>query len=277
MSRPCSLIFAAMLSVLPSVAVAQDELPRTEAFADGEITFSRVEDDEIAVQFKGQELYRNAYVSFNRIANIEGQDVAILSGGDGGNACGPNALILSLPGDSPDPKLEVIGDCGSPEPAVTMNEIYFVPFVRPGASLPVQSWTPSAGLVAVGMLHFEPKAGTNWGNFDAAAIKGPWDMFDNADVYAAGQALLGDRFNEVTQGLAVAGPPLLVENNFLAGAGCAPHACGSTNGFFGMDIGKRQVFAAYRNDGKPDEYWPADFKAWPMQMQKAYEDTKIAP
>ena len=163
------------------------------------------------------------------------------------------------------------------EPAVTMNEIYFVPFVRPGASLPVQSWTPSAGLVVVGLLHFEPKAGTNWENFDAAAVKGPWDMFDNADVYAAGKALLGARFSEVTQGLAVAGPPSLVDNNFLAGAGCAPHACGSTNGFFGVDIANRQVFAAYRTDGKPYEFWPADFKAWPMPIQKAFEDTKIAP
>lgn len=277
MSKIRVSLVAALLAGLAGPALAQDELPEAQLFGDGELTFDRGEDNEIVLRYRGEELYRNQHVWFNRIANIEGQDVAILSGGDGGNACGPNALILSLPADSVEAKLDVIGECGSPEPAVTENEIYFVPYVRPGASLPVQSWTPSAGLVSVGMLHFEPKAGTSWANFDPAKVQGPWDMFDNADVYAAGKALLGERFSEVTQGLAVAGPPGLIDGNFLAGAGCAPHACGSTNAFFGVDIAAKAVFAAYRNEGKPDEFWPADFKAWPAQMQKAYEDSKIAP
>ena len=270
------LLFALFLTAAMP-AIAQEDLPAPVKFGDAEITFARGEDEEITVSHNGVELYRNFYVAFSQVANIEGQDVAILSGGDGGNACGPNALIVTLPEDSPDAKLEVIGECGSPEPAVTSNEIHFVPFVRPGASLPLMSWTPSRGLVTAGLLSFEPQEGSNWVNLDVETVKGPWDIFDNADVYAAGKALLGERFADVMQGLAVAGRPTYTDDNFLSGAGCAPHSCGSVNGFFGIDIANRQVFAALRTIGEKDEFWPQDFNSWPAQLQKAFEDSKIAP
>lgn len=270
-------LFSALLLTAAMPALAQEDIPGPVKFGDSEITFARGEDEEITVTYKGQELYRNYYVTFGQIVSIEGQDVALLSGGDGGNACGPNALIMTLPADSPDAKLDVIGDCGSPAPAVTDSEIHFVPYVRPGEEEPLMTWTPSAGLKSSGMLRFEPQEGSNWVNIDVEAIKGPWDMFDNADVYAAAKSLLGDRLSELSLSLAVAGPPAYAEDNFLSGAGCAPHSCGSTNGFFGIDIAERKAYAALRTIGEKDEFWPADFKSWPAPLQKAYEDSKIAP
>ncbi len=126
------LLFFALLLTAASPALAQEDIPAPVKFGEAEITFARGEDEEITVSYNGVELYRNFYVSFDRIVTLAGEEVALLSGGDGGNACGPNSLIVTLPVDSPDAKLEVIGACGSPAPAVTIDEIYYVPYLEAG-------------------------------------------------------------------------------------------------------------------------------------------------
>lgn len=269
------LLFFALLLTAASPALAQEDIPAPVKFGEAEITFARGEDEEITVSYNGVELYRNFYVSFDRIVTLAGEEVALLSGGDGGNACGPNSLIVTLPVDSPDAKLEVIGACGSPAPAVTIDEIYYVPFLKPGAIEILKSWSPSTGLVDVGKLVFTPKTGTSWANLDPKTVSGPWDLFDNADIYAAGQALLGDKFDEVIAGLSVSGNPRFIDGKFIAVSGCAPHACGGQNGFFGIDLEKKQVYAGSRIFEKGESFWPADLKTWPAQLQKAYADTKI--
>lgn len=262
-----------LIAVLP--ALAQEDIPAPVKFGDSEIIFARGEDEEVTVSYKGTELYRNYYVSFDRIVKLAGEDVALLSGGDGGNACGANSLIVTLPADAVDAKLEVIGDCGAPEPAVTLNEIYYVPYLMPGAVETLRSWSPSTGLIDVGKVAFAPKQGTNWSNFDAKAVDGPWGLFDNADVYAAGQALLKDKFAEVIIGLSVSGNPEIINGKFVAASGCAPHACGGQNGFFGIDLEKHQVYGASRIADTSETFWPSDLKTWPEPLQKAYAETKV--
>jgi hypothetical protein len=263
-----------MNSALP--ALAQEDLPAPQKFGDGEITFERGEDDEISVLFKGKEIYRNYYVSFDRMVNIGNEDVALLFGGDGGNACGPASLILTLPTDSPDGKLEIVGeDCGAPEPAVTSNEIYYVPYLKPGAVETLQSWSPSTGLIDAGKLSFEPKPDTTWATLDPKAIDGPWALFDNAEIYKDAGALVGGRFEEFITGLSVAGPPELVDGNFLWASGCTPHACGAQDGFVGIDIKARKIYAAIRGSEAGETLWPADLKSWPPQLQKAFADSKV--
>ena len=268
-------LFAVLFMIAAMPAIAQEDIPAPVKFGDYEITFARGEDEEIAVSYNGQEIYRNYFVAFEQIAKVEDKDVAILSGGDGGNACSPATLLLTVPDNSPDAKIEIVGeDCGAPQPAVNANEILFVPYLVPGAKELVQSWAPSTGLVTVGELSFVPKAGSTWANFDVTTLDTPYALLANADIYAATQALTGDKFDELVLLLSVSGTPELVDGKYVSAFGCQPHACGVANGFLGLDLEKKAVFASTRYSDQQETLWPADLNTWPEPLQKAYEASK---
>lgn len=273
MIRPLILLFWLCLSPF---AFAQEELPGPIKFGGSEFTFTRGEDDEVALSYNGIELYRNFYVGFHQAAKVDGIDVALFFGSNGGNACGPSQLIVTLPENAPDPKLEIIGeDCGAPDPAVSRDRIAFVPwFAAPGRPEPLMIWTPAGGLIHMGEIHFVPQEGTNWSNFDLAKIADAMALFDNKDVFDAAASLLGGKLGDVVHGLSVSSGPQVIDGKFVAVFGCQPHACGAANAFFGIDLEKRQVFAANRISDAAEEFWPAEFKSWPLPLQTVYEASK---
>jgi hypothetical protein len=269
--------FVALSVCLATSALAQeDELPTPVKFGDGEFTFTRVEDNETALSYNGKELYRNFYVGFQQLAKVEDTDVALFFGSDGGNACGPAQLIITLPESSPDPKVEIVGeDCGAPDPAVSRYRVAFVPFyAAPGRPEPLIVWTPAGGLVRMGEIRFLPQENTNWGNFDPSKASDTMALFDNENVYDAASALLGEKLGEVVFGLSVSSAPEIIGGKYVAASGCQPHACGGANAFFGIDLEKRQVYAASRISDQPEQFWPADFAAWPEALRQAYEKSK---
>lgn len=261
---------------LAAPAAAQEELPAPVKFGGGEFSFTRGEDDEVALLYDGKEIYRNYFVAFNQFAKVEDTDVALFYGSGGGNQCAPAQLIVTLPQNSPDTKLEIIGEeCGAPEPAVSRYRIAFVPFsAAPGRPEPLMIWTPAGGLIRVGEIRFLPQDNTSWANFDPSKAADPSALLDNKDVYDAASALLGDKLGEVVFGLNVSGAPEIIGGRYVAGYGCQPHTCGGANAFFGIDLEKRQVYAANRISGQPEEFWPADLAAWPLELRQAYERSK---
>jgi hypothetical protein len=267
--------FFSMALAAPALAEAL-ELPAPIKFGNGEFTFARGEDDEVALSYNGAEIYRNFFVIFNQTAKVDGVDVATFSGGDGGNACGPAQILVTLPESSPDPKVEIIGEeCGAPDPALSPYRIAFVPFyAAPGRPEPLLIWTPLGGVIRMGEIRFLPQDNTSWANFDPSKAADPFALFDNKDVYDAAAALLGDRLGEVVFGLNVSGAPEIIGGKYVAGYGCQPHSCGGANAFFGIDLEKRQVFAANRISDQPEQFWPADFAAWPEALRIAYEKSK---
>ena len=269
------LIVVLMVSIFASCALAQEEVPASIKLGDSEITFARGEDDEITVTYAGKEIYRNYYVSADQTVMVEGQQVALISGGDGGNACGPATLIVTVPDGAIDAKVEIVGeDCGSPTPAVNANEILFVPYLVPGAKALVQSWAPSTSLVTVGEISYVPKAGSTWANFDIKNADTPHAVLANAEIYTATTTLLGHKFDELVLLLSVSGTPQLIDGKYVSAFGCQPHACGDANGFLGLDLEARAVYAATRYSDQPETFWPSDFKTWPQALQKAYEASK---
>jgi hypothetical protein len=170
--------------ILSAASFAQEGLPAPVKFGDGEFTFARGEDDEVALLYDGKEIYRNFFVDFNQIAKVEDTDVALFSGSGGGNQCAPAQLIVTLPSDRPDPKLEIIGEeCGAPDPAVSRYRIAFVPFyAAPGRPEPLLIWTPLGGVIRMGEIRFLPQDNTSWANFDPSKAADPSALFDNEDV-----------------------------------------------------------------------------------------------
>ncbi len=276
-SGPIRMIPVLAACVLSFAAVAQEDIPEPVPFGDGEISFARGEDDEIAVTFNGQEIYRNYSVRFDRLVKVSETNVALVLGGPGGNACGPATLIITQPEGSVDAKVDIVGEeCGAPSAAVSPDEILFVPYLVPGAKKKLQKWTPETGLTVAGEISYAPREGSSWENLVVSIADHPYALLENADVYLAAQSLTGDKFDELVLLLGVAGPPEIIEQRYVAAPGCQAHACGAANGFLGLDLEKSQVFAAMKYSDENSTTWPADIASWPEPLKKAWE-ASIAP
>lgn len=272
MFRSFLTIFAVFFTIVH--AYSQD-IPQPVPFAGGEFTFAMGEDEEIAMSYAGQEVHRAPMIRFDRIVTVAGVEAALFHAGDGGNGCGPQMLIFTLPADAVDPVIDIAGaECGAPEPAVTGDALVFLPQVSPGGGAMAERWTPGEGIRAAGYVSFAPQPGTGWETFEAAKAKNPNNLFDNAEIYAALEELTGDNFVELADKLATASSPNVIDGKFLAAPGCQPSACATDKGFVGLDLEKRAVFAAMRDQGGAQKLWPADIKAWPEPLAKAWEAAK---
>jgi hypothetical protein len=231
-------------------------------FAGGELTITQQEEyGEKVLSFDGRELARNYQVNFDRIVNIGGTDVAMVDVGDGGNACGPAKVLVWKP-QGGDLLAQTVGeDCGAPQASVSDDRIVFLPYVLPGATALVQTWSPDTGLTTAGELSFAPEPGTGWKDFDPSQLTSMIGALSNAAVYRASRKLLGDRMEEVVTGLSVSGAPETTEPGLVYGNGCTPHACGLADSFMAVDTRSKAVYFAHQGE-KGIDAWPAP-KRWP--------------
>ena len=247
----------AVLAALP--ASAQQDEPQRIAFAGGELTITETPDYEKVLAFDGRELAREYQVFFNRIAEVGDTEVAFFSVGPGGNACSPAALMVWRQQDGEVTTATFDEDCATPAPAVTDYEVFFVPYLLPGQTAEVKAWSPDQGFRMHGTLAFAPEPDTDWSSLDAAGSY-PLDLFRNAAVHAAAQALLGDAFGEVATGLGTAGMLDTTPGGLVWGRGCVPHACGVSDTLVVVDTQARSLFFAQQ--GEPVRFWP-ERAAWP--------------
>jgi hypothetical protein len=261
--------FASIAGVLLAMpAVAQDEEPQDIPFEGGTLTITQNEDFEKILTFDGKELARNYQLFYNRTVVVAGKNVALFDIGDGGNMCGTNAVIVWKP-DQGEVEATIAGeDCGSPPAAVTDDSIYFVPYLLPGASKPVEVWTPADGMELAGNMSFAPKPGTGWADLDPAKVNNMIDTFSNADVYAAAQAMLGDEITQVANGLIVGGDAQVLPTGAFWSSGCVPHACGSYDAFMAIDAKGKKLYFAQQQDSGETKTWPA-LGEWPKDVAEA--------
>lgn len=252
-----AVLAAVVLAALP--ASAQQGEPQRIAFAGGELTITETPDYEKVLAFDGRELAREYQVFFNRIAEVGDTEVAFFSVGPGGNACAPAALMVWRQQDGEVATATFDEDCATPAPAVTDDEVFFVPYLLPGQSAEVKAWSPDRGFRMHGTLAFAPEPDTDWASLDAADAY-PLDLFRNAAVHAAAQALLGDAFGEVATGLGTAGMLDTTPGGLVWGRGCVPHACGISDTLVVVDTKARSIFFAQQ--GEPVRFWP-ERAAWP--------------
>lgn len=263
-----SLIALTALGLGAAQAFAQDEQPTAIPFEGGTITITENADMEKVVAFDGKELARNYVAFFDRFVDLQNTKVALLAVGDGGNQCGAATVIVWKANAGI--QSQVVGeDCGAPPAAATESSLYFVPYLVPGASAPVETWSPQAGLRVAGMLHFEPQPGTTWETLDAAKLENMVDAFDNAALYAEAQKLLGDGLTGFATGLLTGGTEML-SDGIVWGSGCVPHACGSQDAFMAVDQGGRKLYFAQQADGDAPNAWPA-LDGWPAAVRDAMQ------
>ncbi len=258
-------VIAAALGGTP--ALAQTAEPEKHPFEGGTITITETDTGEKEIAFDGRLLASNYYVSYDQETEVGGSKVALISVGDGGNACSPGTLIVWKNGEEVDS--DYIGeDCGAPSPAVTPDRIYFVPYLLPGSSGDVVTWSPTDRIGLAGLLTFKPQADTGWSDLDLSGVEHILDTFRNEAVYSAAEKLLGGDLETVVTGLVVGGAPETLKSGVLWSEGCVPHACGGSDSFMAIDPKAKTLYFAQQTDGKTPNSWPPAAK-WPKDILDA--------
>lgn len=245
-------------------AMAQDPAPEPPlTFEGGQLTVAQPQEyGEKILSYDGKEIARDYFVMLDKVVEVAGRKVAIYDVGPGGNACGPAAVLIWKPeGESGIESVTVGEDCGAPPAAVSDDRIVFLPYVLPGATAPVQTWSPDMGLVTAGELRFAPEPGTGWNDFSPAKLDSMIDALRNESVYEASRDLLGMHMEDVVTGLSVSSGPETTTQGLVFGNGCTPHACGLADSFMAVDTRNKAVYFAHQGD-KGIDTWPA-MKRWP--------------
>ncbi|MDQ6434077.1 hypothetical protein RB623_08455 [Mesorhizobium sp. LHD-90] len=264
------LLALALLGASSVLALAQDFEPVSVPFEGGTITITENDELEKIVAFDGKELARNYVAFFDRTVDLGDTKVALLSVGDGGNQCGAATLIVWKPKDA-DIRSQMVGeDCGSPPAAVTESSIYFVPYLVPGASAPVETWSPETGLKVSGLLQFSPQPGTTWDEIDASKFDNLVEAFGNEALYADAKKLLGDDLTGFATGLLTGGGTEQLPGGLFYASGCVPHACGLQDSFMAVDKKGRKLYFAQQADSGEPRTWPA-LAEWPGEVAKAMQ------
>jgi hypothetical protein len=264
---------AAMVAVTAAgIAAAQDAAaPQSFAFEGGTLTIAESDEGDKVLAFDGKELARNFVLYYDKNVEVGGKQIALFDGGDGGNQCGTNTIIVWKPDNGAVQSAIAGDDCGSPAAAITEQSIYFVPFLLPGASKPAQIWTPTDGLKVAGTLAFTPQPGTDWKDLDPAKLYNVVDAFDNEAVYALGKQMLGDGITDFAMGLLVGGGTEKTPSGVFYASGCVPHACGGADAFMGIDPHARKLYFAQQGDQEPRvTTWPA-LTDWPADLKEAMQ------
>lgn len=268
-------VAALPLVVLAGVAFGQDKQAPIP-FEGGQFMIEQPEENgEKFLSFDGKELAHNYFVNFDRIATVDGVEVALFQVGDGGNACGPAAVMAWKPEGEAIRSISVGEDeCGAPPMAVSTYAIYFVPWLLPGASAPVRQWSPAQGMSISGNLTYMPDPGTGWKDA-GQSYDYVLDAFRNEAIYKAAQDLLGDHLTEMATSLLVGSGTEKTPSGILYGRGCVPHNCGGNDGFMAIDATHEKLYFA-RQDDPENEAWPA-LDTWPAELRPALDAAFAGP
>ncbi len=268
--------FAALgiVGLLAGPVLAQDIAPPENIpFDGGTFTITQNEDYEKVLTYDGREIARNYAVFFDKETKVGETSVALFSVGDGGNQCGTSTVIVWKK-DGALRDVVVGEDCGAPPASIGDSRIYFVPFLLPGETAALQYWSPDEGVRTAGDLSFTPQPDTGWDDFDPEATGYMVEAFDNAAIYDAAKALLGNDLTDVVTGLLTGGDAELQDDGTVTGYGCVPHACGVSDSFMAIDPKAKKLYFAQQGDPQI-RTWP-DSAAWPASLKTAM-DAAIGP
>lgn len=255
------------LTLTASCLHAQEEGSYPIPFGDGHFTIVENADMEKLLSFDGQELTSGYYLSYSQTVNVGGTDVALFEVGPGGNACGSQTFLVWKSDGEALRSVAAGDDCGSPSPSISDSSIYFVPYLLPGTTAPVQVWTPEDGLKIAGTLAFAPQPGSDWANLDITGLSHVVEAFSNEAILSEATALLGDRLTEVVTGLSVSDGFHILESGIVYGYGCVPHACSLSDSFLAIDQSGRKLYLAQQDGKGGQDTWP-DLAGWPADVRE---------
>jgi len=254
-------VLGTALLALPQAGA--ETIDQTMDFAGNTLEVVQTDDFDRVLKVNGNEVLRDFQIYMERTIPLGGREVLLVSAGPGGNACGSYPVVLIPANDGTLTVATPIGtECGQfGEMAATPTELIFFGHTRPGVSASIDRWSPTTGLEHIGRIEFEPHPNTGWSTFRPDGLSHPIYLFTNEDIFQAFETLAGPDLGALSTSLLVAAEPQLLDNRFLIGKGCTPHACGTADGFIAVDLEKQSVYAATdatesRSIWPPVDQWP---------------------
>ena len=263
---------SALLLAASLQAAAAEQVQQSVKLGGKSLELVATSNSRTQAKVEGEILAEDAFVEIESSFNENGpsgkpQGAAVLLVSDGGNGCPGNYVVIAVDDQGKATATEPFGTCSDMAEASVAKDVITVRFPPIGGrDGTIYHWSFAKGLEAPVAEAFQPKPGTGWSNADALIGKYPWEALDNAEVYAAFQALLGPDFKTFTDYFGKGDPMGATAEGVIVGNCFDDSAEDSTNLLIGIDPTNRKVYAALQDGGEAPRFYPAQDQ-WPASLQ----------
>jgi hypothetical protein len=224
-------------------------------------------DQRMQLKLNGEVLEEDAFIEVETSFDDGKTGAAVLLVSDGGNGCPGNYVVVSVDDQGKAAVTEPFGTCSDTAETSAKDGVFTVRFPPVGGrDGTVYHWSFAKGLEPPVAEPFQPKPGTAWADADDLIGKYPWEALDNADVYAAFQALLGADFRTFTDYFGKGDAMDATAEGIIVGDCFDDSAEDSTNLLIGIDPANKRVFAAMQDGSEAPRFYPAKDQ-WPASLQ----------
>jgi hypothetical protein len=210
----------------------------------------------------------NAFIEVETSFSDGNTGAVVLMVSDGGNGCPGNYVVVAVDAQGKATATDPFGTCSDEAETSAKDGVLTVRFAPiAGQDGTVYRWSFATGLEPAVAEPFQPKPGTSWADAANLAGKHPWEALDNADVYAAFQALLGDDFKTFTDYFDEGDVMTTTADGIVVGETFDNSTEESTAMLLGVDPKNRKVYAVMQDGDEPPRFYPAK-EQWPASLQE---------
>jgi hypothetical protein len=276
MSVRASLFFLVLAGIAATAVdrARADQTPQTVEIGSKKLELVTTGDSRTQAKIDGNVVEEDAFIQVETSFSDGDTGAAVLLVSDGGNGCPGNYVVVSVDAKGKVTATDPFGTCSDTAQTSVANDTITVRFVPTGGQDgTIYRWSFQKGLEEPIAEPFKPKAGTSWETANELIGKYPWEALDNADVYAAYQALLGADFHTFTDYFGKGDQMGATEDGIIVGECFDDSAEDSTELLIGIDPKTHKVYAAMQDGNEeprlypPQDQWPAGLQAklkqWP--------------
>lgn len=270
------LALAVILLTLSSTAGADQAQPSIK-LGGRMLQLASTQDSRMEAKVDDQVVAEGAYLeveaSFNQDSASGGpRGAAVMLASDGGNGCPGNYVVVSVDKDGTAAATDPFGTCSDTAETSAADGVITVRFPPvAGHDGTVYRWSFAAGLEPPVTEAFQPKPGTGWADAPELVGRYPWEALDNADVYAAFQALLGDDFKTFTDYFGKADQMTATSDGIIVGDCFDDSGEESSDLLIGIDPANHKVYAVMQDGNEAPRFYPPKDQ-WPASLQAKLQD-----
>jgi hypothetical protein len=271
---PLFFLLVAGITATAADHARAEQIQQTVEIGNKKLDLVTTGDSRTQAKIDGNVVEEDAFIQVETAFSDGDTGAAVLLVSDGGNGCPGNYVVVSVDAKGKVAATDPFGTCSDTAETSVANGTVTVRFVPTGGQDgTIYHWSFQKGLEEPIAEPFKPKTGTSWETASELIGKYPWEALDNADVYAAYQALLGADFRTFTDYFGKGDQMGATEDGIIVGECFDDSAEDSTELLIGIDPKTHKVYAAMQDGNEaprlypPQDQWPAGLQAklkqWP--------------
>jgi hypothetical protein len=266
-ARVAALGLGALLLTGSLEAAAAEQVQQSVKLGSKTLELVTTDDTRSQARIDGAVLAEDAFLEVEASFTEETRGAAVLLVSNGSNGCPGSYVVISVDDRGKVAATDPFGTCSDTAETGNANGVLTIRFPPIGGrDGTVYRWSFATALQPPVAEPFKPKPGTSWNTADELIGKYPWEALDNADVYAAYQALLGGDFQTFTDYFGKGDAMAETADGVILGECFDDSAEDSTNLLIGIDPRNRKVYAALQDGEEAPRFYPAR-EQWPAGLQ----------